>query len=254
MIYLKGVRLTDKELVSGPVEQLKYPYRAPAVRYIESIEFNKPVTFLVGENGAGKSTMLESVMFKYEERDESEPGMLYDGEEGLKSYANVLPEHIRLMEADRPRQHFFFRAESFFAHAAELDRQAQRELRRYSRIYAYNAYGGRSLLEQSHGESFLSAFLNYAQTNTLFILDEPEAALSPQRQLTLLVRIHELERQGCQLIISTHSPILMGYPGADIYMIDEDGARLTDYEDTEHYQLTKYFLNYRERMLKDLFG
>lgn len=254
MIFLKGVRLTDKELVSGEVQQLKYPYRAPAVRYLESLEFNREVTFLVGENGAGKSTLLESIMYRYEERDEDEPGMLYDGVEGLKSYANVLPEHIRLVEERKPWKHFFFRAESFFTHATELDLQAQRELRRYGKIYAYNSYGGRSLLEQSHGESFLSAFLNYADKNTLFILDEPESALSPQRQLSLLVRIHELAQQGCQLIISTHSPILMGYPNADIYLIDEEGARLTAYEDTEHYQLTKYFLNYRERMLKDLLG
>ena len=115
-----------------------------------------------------------------------------------------------------------------------MDRQAQLELRKYSRIYAYKAYGGRSLLEQSHGESFLCAFLNYASRNTLFILDEPEAALSPQRQLALLVRIHELVNNGCQLIISTHSPILMAYPNADIYAIDDTGAHVTPYEETEH--------------------
>ncbi|WP_106832300.1 AAA family ATPase [Parabacteroides pacaensis] len=253
MIFLKGVQLMDKNLVSGKVDELKYPYRAPAVRYMESLDFTKPVTFLVGENGAGKSTLLESIMYKYEEREEDTPGMLYDGVEGLKMYANVLPEHMQLIENKKPDKHFFFRAESFFSHATELDMQAQRELRLYGRIYSYRSYGGRSLLEQSHGESFLSAFLNYAEKNTLFLLDEPEAALSPQRQLTLLVRIHELEQQGCQLVISTHSPILMGYPGADIYSIDEEGSRLTPYEETEHYQLTKYFINYRERMLKDLF-
>ena len=167
---------------------------------------------------------------------------------------NVLPEHIKLIETRKPEKHFFFRAESFFNHAAELDRQAQLELRKYSKIYAYKAYGGRSLLEQSHGESFLSAFLNYASRNTLFILDEPEAALSPQRQLALLVRIHELVNNGCQLIISTHSPILMAYPNADIYAIDDTGAHITPYEETEHYQLTKYFLTHTEQMMKELLG
>ena len=203
---------------------------------------------------AGKSTLLEAMMSKYEERDEEEPGMLYDGTEAYKIYANVLPEHIKLIETRKPEKHFFFRAESFFNHAAELDRQAQLELRKYSKIYAYKAYGGRSLLEQSHGESFLSAFLNYASRNTLFILDEPEAALSPQRQLALLVRIHELVNNGCQLIISTHSPILMAYPNADIYAIDDTGAHITPYEETEHYQLTKYFLTHTEQMMKELLG
>ena len=233
MIYLKQVKLLDPDLVAGDPEELKYPYKAPAVRFTESFIFRKPVTFLVGENGAGKSTLLEAMMSKYEERDEEEPGMLYDGTEAYKIYANVLP---------------------FFNLVAELDRQAQLELRKYSRIYAYKAYGGRSLLEQSHGESFLSAFLNYASRNTLFILDEPEAALSPQRQLALLVRIHELVNNGCQLIISTHSPILMAYPNADIYAIDDTGAHVTPYEETEHYQLTKYFLTHTEQMMKELLG
>ena len=168
MIYLKQVKLLDPDLVAGDPEELKYPYKAPAVRFTESFIFRKPVTFLVGENGAGKSTLLEAMMSKYEERDEEEPGMLYDGTEAYKIYANVLPEHIKLIETQKPEKHFFFRAESFFNHAAELDRQAQLELRKYSRIYAYKAYGGRSLLEQSHGESFLCAFLNYASRNTLF--------------------------------------------------------------------------------------
>ena len=232
MIYLKQVKLLDPDLVAGNPEELKYPYKAPAVRFTESFIFRKPVTFLVGENGAGKSTLLEAMMSKYEERD----------------------EHIKLIETRKPEKHFFFRAESFFNHAAELDRQAQLELRKYSKIYAYKAYGGRSLLEQSHGESFLSAFLNYASRNTLFILDEPEAALSPQRQLALLVRIHELVNNGCQLIISTHSPILMAYPNADIYAIDDTGAHITPYEETEHYQLTKYFLTHTEQMMKELLG
>lgn len=241
MIYLKQVKLLDPDLVAGNPEELKYPYKAPAVRFTESFIFRKPVTFLVGENGAGKSTLLEAMMSKYEERDEEEPGMLYDGTEAYKIYANVLPEHIKLIETRKPEKHFFFRAESFFNHAAELDRQAQLELRKYSKIYAYKAYGGRSLLEQSHGESFLSAFLNYASRNTLFILDEPEAALSPQRQLALLVRIHELVNNGCQLIISTHSPILMATNEADQIIREEDWNALRK-------ELDKTYNNFTNRL------
>lgn len=252
MIYLKQVKLTNPSEVEGPVEDLKYPFRAAAVRYIESIIFRKPVTFLVGENGVGKSTLLEGIMFKYEERDEKDPGMLYDGIEAWKSYSNVLPQCIRLVEERKPFDHFFFRAESFFEHAAETDLKSMNDIRKYGRDYTLSEYGGRRLLEQSHGESFLSTFLNYGGRNTLFILDEPEAALSPQRQLALLVRIHELVAQGCQLIISTHSPIIMAYPNADIYSVEEDGAHITPYEETQHYQLTKYFLTHTEQMLREL--
>ena len=102
MIYLKQVKLTNPAEVEGPVEDLKYPFRAAAVRYIESIIFRQPVTFLVGENGAGKSTLLEGIMFKYEERDENKQGMLYDGKEAWKSYSNVLPQCIRLIEERKP--------------------------------------------------------------------------------------------------------------------------------------------------------
>ncbi|RHJ84884.1 AAA family ATPase [Parabacteroides sp. AM08-6] len=254
MIYLKQIKLNNPELVEGPVEELKYPYRAAAVRHLESIVFNKPVTFLVGENGIGKSTLLEAVMFRYETHDEDERGMLNDGREGLKMYANVLPDNIHLKEEHKPDNHFFFRAESFFDFARELDNKSMKDILNYGRDYTMGQYGGRRLLEQSHGESFLNTFLHYGGRNMLYILDEPEAALSPQRQLALLVRMKELVDRQCQLIISTHSPILMAYPGAEIYLIDEEGARITPYEETEHYQLTKYFLTHTEQMLRDLFA
>ena len=106
MIYLKQVKLLDPDLVAGNPEELKYPYKAPAVRFTESFIFRKPVTFLVGENGAGKSTLLEAMMSKYEERDEEEPGMLYDGTEAYKIYANVLPEHIQLIATRKPEKQF----------------------------------------------------------------------------------------------------------------------------------------------------
>ena len=254
MIYLRQIKLNDPAFVSGPVEELKYPYRAAAVRHLESIVFRKPVTFLVGENGIGKSTLLEAVMNKYEEHDENELGMLNDGREGLKMYANVLPDNIQLIETRQPDDHFFFRAESFFDFAREIDSQSFNEIRKYGRDYTAKRYGGRRLLEQSHGESFLNTFLHFGGRNMFYILDEPEAALSPQRQLSLLVRIKELVDNNCQLIISTHSPILMAYPGAEIYLIDEEGTRLTSYEETEHYQITRYFLTHTEQMLRELLG
>lgn len=254
MIYLKQIKLNDPRLVEGSVEELKYPYRAASVRHLESIVFHQPVTFLVGENGIGKSTLLEAVMHKYEAHDENEQGMLNDGREGLKTYANVLPDNIRLIETARPDEHFFFRAESFFEFAREIDSRSFEDIRKYGRDYTAKRFGGRRLLEQSHGESFLNTFLHYGGRNMFYILDEPEAALSPQRQLALLVRIKELVNNNCQLIISTHSPILMAYPGAEIYLIDEEGARLTSYEETEHYQITKYFLTHTNQMLQELLG
>lgn len=252
MVYLKQIKLINLDEVSGPVEDLKYPYKAAAVRYMDELVFTRPVTFLVGENGIGKSTLLEAVMYKYERRNEDLQGMLNDGDESHKVLANVLPDQIRLVEVRKPDDYFFFRAESFFDHAREIDAQSMRDILKYGRDYSMARYGGRRLLEQSHGESFLSTFLNYGERNMLYILDEPEAALSPQRQLSLLVRIKELVDRGCQLIISTHSPILMAYPEADIYNIDEDGARLTPFEETEHYQLTKYFLTHTQQMLREL--
>lgn len=252
MIFLRSIRLADPARIAGNPAQLKFPYNVPAVRHIGSFEFRHPVTFLAGENGTGKSTLLEALMNKYEQPDPYAHGMLYDYAEA-KTYVNDLPENLVLDEQAHPLRRFFFRAETFFEHAEKTDAKADREEFLYGKSYTLEAFGGRRLLEQSHGESFLNTFLNCRGRNTLFLLDEPEAALSPQRQLSLLVRIRELVAQDAQLIISTHSPLLLGYPGADIYQIDDTGARLVAYEDTEHYRLTHYFLNHRERMLAELF-
>lgn len=121
------------------------------------------------------------------------------------------------------------------------------------RLGVTGSYGGRSLHEQSHGESFLALFMDRFFGGGLYLLDEPEAALSPSRQLSVLTRIHDLVRQNSQFIIATHSPILMGYPGADILLIDDTGIRRIAYEETEHFFITREFLNGRERMLAELF-
>lgn len=198
----------------------------------------------------GKSTVLEALMSKLSMDKE----MAYDGEDEktYKTSVNDLDEQIELQFEERPSDVFSFRAESFFNYADKIDRQAMRESFQFGKSYVLERMGGHMLLQQSHGESFMSLFLNYSERNTLFLLDEPEAALSPQRQLGLLIRMHELEKAGCQFIISTHSPILLGYPGAKIFQIENDGVKEVPYEETEHYTITKYFLNHTDRMLKEL--
>lgn len=247
MIYLKQIRLLDPDLVKGEV---KYPYAVPAVRYMASFLFDRPVTFLVGENGMGKSTLLEALMKKLP----TDEAMAYDGEDywTVKIAANDLDEQIVPVFECRPEDVFVFRAESFFNYADRIDRRAMRESFDYGKSYVLDRLGGQMLLQQSHGESFMSLFLNYSEKNTLFVLDEPEAALSPARQLGLLVRMRELAGRGCQFIISTHSPILLGYPEARIYQVEEAGVSAVAYEETEHYTLTKYFLNHTGRMLHEL--
>lgn len=247
MIYLKQIRLLDPDRVKGEV---KYPYAVPAVRYIESFRFDRPVSFLVGENGMGKSTVLEALMKKLPADD----AMVYDGEDfrTVKVAANDLDEQIVPVFERRPDDLFVFRAESFFNYADKIDRRAMRESFDYGKSYVLDRMGGRLLLQQSHGESFMSLFLNYSEENTLFILDEPEAALSAARQLGLLVRMRELVERGCQFIISTHSPILLGYPDARIYQVEESGAAAVAYEETEAYTLTNYFLTHTGRMLHEL--
>lgn len=254
MIYLKQIRLLDPHLVKGEV---KYPYAVPAVRYIESFRFDRPVSFLVGENGMGKSTVLEALMKKLPvlmKKLPADDAMLYDGEDfgTVKIAANDLDEQIVPVFACKPDDLFVFRAESFFNYADKIDRRAMRESFDYGKSYVLDRMGGRLLLQQSHGESFMSLFLNYSEKNTLFILDEPEAALSAARQLALLVRMRELVERGCQFIISTHSPILLGYPGARIYQVEETGAAAVAYEETESYTLTNYFLTHTGRMLHEL--
>lgn len=247
MIYLKQIRLLDPDLVKGDV---KYPYAVPAVRHIEAFLFDRPLTFLVGENGMGKSTVLEALMKKLP----SDHTMIYDGEDygAVKIAVNDLHEQIAPVFERKPDDVFVFRAESFFNYADRIDREARRQSFDYGRSYVLDRLGGRMLLQQSHGESFMSLFLNYSEKNTLFILDEPEAALSPARQMGLLVRMRELVERGCQFIVSTHSPILLGYPGARIYQVEETGVAAVAYEETEPYTLTKYFLDHTDRMLHEL--
>jgi predicted ATPase len=148
-----------------------------------------------------------------------------------------------------PKDGFFLRAESFYNLAANLDELD--EIRTVSPELRFS-YGGKSLHKQSHGESFLVLVLNRFGGKGLYLLDEPEAALSPARQLTLIAQISQLIKNDSQFLIATHSPILMAYPDAEILLLDETGVHSIAYEETEHYQITKEFLNHPERMLREL--
>lgn len=213
-----------------------YPYTIRAVREMGRLNLDQPVTILVGENGSGKSTLLEAIALKV--------GLNAEG--GTRNFRSrhrpsESPLHagMRLARgARRERSSFFLRAETMFNVSTEAE--------------GYGAFGWESLHTMSHGESFLWVAMNRFRGEGLYLLDEPEAALSPQRQLTLIARIHQLVEQGSQFIISTHSPVLMGYPGAVLYHLNERGIASIEYEETEHYQVTRAFLNDRDRMLHHL--
>lgn len=216
-----------------------YPFNLPAVRNLNTLALHPAVTFLVGENGSGKSTLLEAIAIAAGFNAE---GGSRNFNFSTRSSHSPLHQYLRLARSHkRPRTGFFLRAESFFNVATEIERRDVTE-----------AYGGVSLHEQSHGEAFLALLKNRFGPNGLYFLDEPEAALSPARQLAALVRIHDLVREGSQFIVATHSPILMAYPNASVFLVSETGLSPVRYEDTEHYKLTKRFLNDTPNMLHQL--
>ena len=240
--------LIEVKLKRDKVESFSdYPFCLDAVKTLDSIRLHPNVTFFVGENGSGKSTLLEAVAVAAGFNPE---GGTKNFSFGTRNSHSDLSQFLRLSRGiKKPRDGFFLRAESFFNVATEIE-ALDREPGFSPPII--NSYGGKSLHEQSHGESFMALMLNRFSGKSLFILDEPEAALSPQRQLTMLVRMHELVGEGCQFIIATHSPIVMAYPDAKILALDGDGIEERDYADTDHYQVTKQFLNNHTGMLKTL--
>lgn len=233
--YLRRVAtIPEKALPSG------YPFDVPAFLGGIDLEFRTNVTFFVGENGSGKSTLLEGLAeccgFNPE-------GGNRDHHRETLAERSEFAQSLRLSWLPKVTEGFFLRAESFYNFAFFIDR-----------VSDLRAYGGRALHEQSHGESFLSLFANRFEQG-LYILDEPEAALSPQRQLSFLRIIHELEKPGhAQFLIATHSPIILSYPGAVLFALDSDGIRETSYRETDHFRMTRDFLNAPERFLRHLFG
>lgn len=228
------------------VEPDSYLHRIQALAGMEALNFENPVTFFVGENGTGKSTLLEAVAAAYGLNPE---GGSRDFRFATRETHSALYEGMILKKGwRRPKDNFFLRAESFYNVATQVEEYRDGD---DPAVY-YRRYGGRSLHEQSHGESFLALMQNRFRGQGFYLLDEPEAALSPQRQLTLLICIHRLVREGSQFLIASHSPILLGLPGAEILSFDEGAVHPVAYTETDSYQVTEMFLNHREYLLKRL--
>jgi predicted ATPase len=231
--YVLAVKLRRDKVASFD----EYPFSLPVVRNLDSLELHPAVTFLVGENGSGKSTLLEAIAVAWG----------FNPEGGTKNFRfqtrgshSALYEYLRLVKGvQRPRDGFFLRAESLFNLASEIEHLDDAP----GGPPIIDSYGGRSLHEQSHGESFFAVMMKRFGGRGFYVLDEPEAALSPTRQLAMITRMHELVRARSQFVIATHSPILMAYPNAWIYQIAADGLRRVALEDTEHYAVARRFLN-----------
>ncbi len=224
----------------------EYPFCLPAIKSLDSLELHPKVTYIIGENGTGKSTILEAVAAAFG----------FNPEGGSRNFMfstvdshSSLHNYIRLIKGVRkPRDGFFLRAESYYNVASYID-EIDNEMAFGPPIK--DSFGGKSLHEQSHGESFFALFQNRLRGNGLYILDEPEAALSPVRQMSFITRMHDLIEMGSQFIIATHSPIIMSYPDSYIYEIG-NGIKRVGYEDTEHYQIMKAFINNKGKMLREL--
>jgi len=220
-----------------------YLHKVTAIRNLlkqKKLDFHVPVTFLVGENGIGKSTLIEAIAVNLGFNSE---GGSINFNFSTKDTHSDLHDYMTVTKGTRRRKDgFFLRAESFYNMASHVDDSD-----------VVRSYGGVSLHEQSHGESFLALVANRFHDGGIYILDEPEAALSPSRILELMCHMNRLVKNGSQFIISTHSPILMAFPNAELYQISEDGMKSISYKDTEHFRLTKQFLNDPERMCRYLF-
>jgi predicted ATPase len=224
----------------------RYPFNLPALRQLTSLDLHPKVTYLTGENGTGKSTLIEAIAVA--NRFNAEGGSINFNFSTRASHSE-LHEYIRIARGpNKFRTGFFLRSESFFNLATEIEKLDAEDGGR--RII--DGYGGKSLHEQSHGESFWALFMNRFSGNGLYILDEPEAALSPNRQMAMLVRMHELIGQQAQFIIATHSPIVMAYPSCIIYELTKDGIHKRAYTETQNYMISKQFLNNHTGMLRTL--
>ena len=235
-LFIRSLSVDWAKISSG-----SYLRSIPAISSIDTLSFDKPVTFFAGENGTRKSTLLEAVSVAYG----------FNPEGGTRNYQfSTYDSHSELCGALRlirgvrkPGYGYFLRAESFYNGATKEEE--------YSR-----GPGGipQHYHERSHGESFLALAQNSFRENGIYLLDEPEAALSPQNQLALLAVIHRCVKGSAQFLVATHSPILLGLPGADILSFDEGRIRKYSYEETDSYQITEMFINNREQILHRLLG
>jgi predicted ATPase len=233
-----GPYLMDVELRRDRIPDLnQFPFSLPSIRGLETnLPFHPKATFFVGENGTGKSTLIEAIAVSYGLNPEG--GSRNFTHSTRASHSN-LDEALQVAKSPRsPADTYFLRAESFFTLATEIER-----------LGVIDAYGGRSLHEQSHGESFFALFENRFCDQGLYLMDEPEAALSPRRQLEFLALLHDSCKQGSQFLIATHSPIIMAYPDAWIYVLSHEGIRRVPYMETDHFLVTRGFLSNPKRSL-----
>lgn len=235
-MYLRSLEI----LRNDQTDPKSYPFSIPAVKSLKSLSFRTNVTFLVGENGSGKSTLLEAIAYQ---SGFNTAGGGKNNYFDVDASHSVLGDHIRLSWMPKITNGFFLRAETFYHFASHLDTLPE----------SLQYYGGRSLHEQSHGEAFLSLFKHRFGKKAIYLLDEPEAALSPARQLALMRVIKDLEKEA-QFIIATHSPILLGFPDAQIINFDVHPIEEIRYEDTLHYIITRRFLENRKTVLQELFS
>ncbi len=268
MIHLRSI-----EMKPGSTPE-SFPFTVPIIRNFEGLEFRAPITFLVGENGSGKSTLLEAVACAT-----ALPAVGSQSVTDDPTLADVrkLADHFRLVWNKRMRRGFFMRAEDFFGFAKRMD-QIRSELEqnltdiedeykgrsKYAKdlaraphlqeLGAMRQSYGEGLDAHSHGEGFLRLFQQRFMGEGLYLLDEPEAPLSPMRQLTFLALMRMVEQRNGQMIIATHSPILLAYPGAVIISCDGGKLQEADYETLEHVQITRTFLNNPDQYLRHLFS
>ncbi len=236
--YLRTIELKRDAIESFET----YPFCIPSITELDRLDFHEDVTFFVGENGSGKSTLLEAIAVS----------LGFNPEGGNKNTTfstnknhSELSRYMKTIKGfKKPNDWYFLRAESFYNLASYMEEDGRDEY--------LGSYGGKSLHHQSHGESFMATLMNKLRGHGLYLMDEPEAALSPTRQMVALSAIHQLVEEKSQFIIATHSPILLAYPRAKIYQFSNTGICEVKYQDTEHFKVTREFLNNYESMLEIL--
>jgi predicted ATPase len=262
MIHLQSIGMKTGSIKSAGKKQSDFPFNLPLIKNFDQLEFYSPVTFFIGENGSGKSTLLEAIGGGIKLA--TVGGDDVEGDVTLE-HARALGKQLKFSWLHKTHRGFFLRAEDFFNFARRLQTM-MKELREIADSFDAEISKGavlgqrQALIERygenldanSHGESFLKLFQSRFVPGGLYLLDEPEAPLSPQRQLALMSMLKEMVEQEAQFIIATHSPILMAYPGAQILSFDNYPVREVDYDEVEHVCLTRAFLNNPQSFLRRL--